>query len=623
MRRHRPAARTPVMIEHDGHRFRDLDHDGVVAPYEDWRLDPGARADDLLARMTLDEKIGELLHGTLPAAGGPLAVIGVGDGYDLDAVRALVHHDHVGSFITRLSLPPAALAAQNNAVQEIAAATRLGIPVMISTDPRNHFSSITGASVDTAGNSRWPGPLGFGAIGDPDVVRAFADVVRREYRAVGITMALSPQADLATEPRWPRADGTFGSDPAAVRALVGAYVEGIQGADGALAADGVAAVVKHWVGYGAAPDGFDGHNTYGRYSPFPGERFADHVMAFLDAFGANVAGVMPTYTILQDVVIDGMPVEPVGGGFSEVLVQRFLRGTHGYTGLVVSDWAIFRDLNESGRTGVPPQQAADIAMPWGVEHLSRAERFALALRAGVDQFGGEQDPVPLRQAVADGLVDEARLDVSVRRVLITKFRLGLFEQPFVDVDAATAIVADPANHAAALDAQHRSITVLEGELPALTPDDRVYLHGIEPVVGLTLADDLDDATVAIVRLTTPFQTLHPEFFFGRRQHEGDLDFTDGDEQLAVLQTIAAKVPTIVVVNLDRPAILTNIVPLARVLVAEYGASDTAVVDVLRGRANPVGRLPFELPRDMDSVREHPCDRPGGLRDPLYPLGYGR
>lgn len=609
------------MIDLDGLVFRDLDHDGVVAPYEDHRLAPEVRADDLVARMTLDEKIGELLHGTLPAAGGPLGIIGVGDGYDLEAVRGLVHSDHVGSFITRLSLPPAALAAQNNAVQEIAAATRLGIPVMISTDPRNHFSSITGASVDTAGNSRWPGPLGLGAIGDAEVVRTFADTVRREYRAVGITMALSPQADLATEPRWPRADGTFGSDPALVRRLAGAYVEGIQGGGGGPTADGVAAVVKHWLGYGAAPDGFDGHNTYGRYSPFPGGHVADHEAAFLDAFAANVAGVMPTYTILQDVVLDGMPVEPVGGGFSQVLVEHRLRGTHRYAGLVVSDWAIFRDLNESGRTGVPPQQAADIAMPWGVEHLSRAERFALALRAGVDQFGGEQDPVPLRQAVADGLVDEARLDESVRRVLVTKFRLGLFEQPFVDADAATAIVADPDAHAAALAAQHRSITVLEGELPAITPDDRVYLHGVDGAVDVNVASSLDDATVAVVHLTTPFQTLHPEFFFGRRQHEGDLDFKDGDEQLAALRAVAARVPTIVVVNLDRPAILTNIAPLARVLLAEYGASDAAVLDVLTGRATPAGRLPFELPRDMDSVRDHPCDRPGGLRDPLYPLGY--
>jgi len=614
------------MIELDGQRFRDLDHDGVVAPYEDWRLPAEVRADDLVARMTVAEKVGAVLHGTLPAAGGPLATIGVGDGYDLGAVDTLLHGAHVTSFITRLSLPPAQLAAQNNAVQERAAAGRLGIPATISTDPRHHVSAVLGAGVDASAFSLWPGPLGLAAVGDADLVRTFGDVVRQEYRAVGIHMALSPQADLATEPRWPRADGTFGSDPALVRALVGAYVEGVQGGRDGLTPTGVAAVVKHWVGYGAARDGFDGHNVYGRFSAFPGGRFDDHVDAFLDAFAAGVAGVMPTYNILEDAVVDGTPVEPTGAGFSTVLLQHLLRGTHRYDGLVVSDWAIVRDLNEAARTGVPPQQPADIAMPWGVEELTRVERFALGLAAGLDQFGGEQDPEPLLEAMAAGLVSEERLDASVRRVLLTKFRLGLFDAPFVDADAAATVVGRASFVAAASAAQRRSVTVLQrGAAPAVVAGARVLVQGMAPdaftAAGVTVTTDLDDATVAVVRLRAPFELLHPGFFFGRRQHEGDLGFATDDPAIVALRELAARVPTVVVVQLDRPAVLTDVVPHAGALLVDFGVADAALVDVLTGVATAEGRLPFELPRDMASVLAHPCDRPGGLSDPLFALGH--
>src|SRR5690606_2041567 len=184
----------------------------------------------------------------------------------LDAVEQAVAGRHVTSFISRLTAAPAILAEQNNAVQELAEQLRLGIPVTISTDPRNHFQYVLGASEVGGGFSQWPEPLGFAALGEPAVVREFADIARREYRAVGIHMTLSPQADLATEPRWGRQLGTFGSDAELTSRLAAAYVEGFQGDRDNAGHGGVLAVVKHFAGYGAQPEGFDAHNYYGRFA---------------------------------------------------------------------------------------------------------------------------------------------------------------------------------------------------------------------------------------------------------------------------------------------------------------------------------------------------------------------
>jgi beta-glucosidase len=609
----------------DGLAFRDLDHDGVLAPYEDHRLPTDVRVEDLLGRMTIAEKVGLLMHGTAPAV-GPMGSIGVGSGYDLETLQDLIGTAHVNSMISRLSLPAERLAAENNAIQTIAAGTRLGIPVTVSTDPRSHFTTVVGASVAPTGFSQWPETLGLAAIGDSGLVERFADIVRQEYRAVGMHMALSPQADLATAPLWPRTEGTFGEDPALVRAMVGAYVRGIQGGSSGLSSNGVAAIVKHWVGYGASRDGFDGHNYYGRFSAFPGGRFQDHVDAFLDAFAAGVVGVMPTYNILNDVEVDGEPLEQVGAGYSHQLLEGLLRKTHGFRGLVLSDWSITKDMSESCRTGNPPQTPDLIAMPWGVEDLTKSERFAKAMLAGMDQFGGVNDPSSLMEAVERGAVSEARIDQSVRRVLAIKFDLGLFENPFVDSTAASTVVGSAMFAAEATAAQRRSITLLSGPRTALvTETDSVYVAEGSPIAldmtqrGMTITSDLAQATVAVVAVSAPFEILHPNHFFGARQHEGSLEYpTDHPERLAV-EAAAQVVPTIVIAHLDRPAVLGPIVDAAHAVLCEFGASPAAVVDVLLGHASPDGQLPFQIPRSMDAVLARPCDAPNADPNPLYAL----
>jgi len=615
------GTRAVPLIHKDGLQFRDLNRDGVLEPYEDWRLSGAARAADLLSRMTLDEKAGAMMHGSLPMT--------LNDQYDLREIKPLILLSGVTAFITRLSEPAAELAQANNELQAIAEQGHLGIPLLISTDPRSHFDNVTGASVAAKGFAQWPGTLGLASIGDVEVVRHFADTARQEYRAVGIHMALSPQADLATEPRWPRINGTFGEDPALVARMVQAYVTGFQHGAQGVGPDGVATIVKHWVGYGAAANGFDGHNYYGRFTKFPANRFEDHIRPFDAAFRVGVAGIMPTYDILLDVSLDGEPLEAVGANFNRQLLTDLLRKQHGFRGLVLSDWAITRDCDPSCMTGTPPQTRTDIGMPWGVEKLSKLERYAKAVNAGVDQFGGVTDTDILVAAVKSGLVSEARVDASVLRILDLKFRLGLFENPFVEANRAAATVGAPGFRRAALDAQRRSLVLLQNQgnlLPLAQTVRKVFApgmaasslasRGLRPVKSPALAD------VAILRFGTPHEALHPGFFFGSRQQEGALDFKADSPELKQLAEASRAVPTILVVSLDRPAILKPLQDTATAIIGDFGASDDAVLDVLLGKARPEGRLPFELPSSMAAVEAQQPDAPHDSENPLYPIFFG-
>jgi beta-glucosidase len=632
------ALQAPV-VQQDGMRFRDLNRNGVLDAYEDSRLSPEQRARDLVRRMTLEEKAGAMMHGTA-RSGGPMGGAGMGGEYDTAAIRALIDSAKVNSMITRLGggRDPAVLAAQNNALQAIAERTRLGIPVTISTDPRNHFQYVPGTSSQPSAFSQWPEALGFAAIGDTAVMRRFGDVARREYRAVGIHMALSPQADLATEPRWGRIIGTFGEDAALAERLVRAYVIGFQHGSAGLDTESVVTVVKHWVGYGAAKDGFDSHSYYGRFATFPGRHLAYHVRPFLGAFAAHAGGVMPTYSILEGATWDGRPIESVGAGYNRQLLTDMLRRRYGFQGVVVTDWAITWDCAERCRAGAPAGQRptfADLGMPWGVEDLSMRGRFVKAVQAGVDQFGGTERADMLVDAVRAGELTEARLDSSVVRILTQKFALGLFENPYVDPASAARLVGNEAFRAAALDAQRRALVLLEnknGMLPLHPAQDRplrVYLHGMAPEAvqreGWTVASDPTQADIAIMRLSAPFERLHPQYMFGTLLHEGSLAFKDGDPEYEAFKRVSAAVPTIVTVYLDRPAILTPIRDAARALIVNFGVSDAALLDVLAGRggARPEGKLPFELPASMEAVAAQRSDVPHDSPRPLYRLGFGR
>jgi len=625
------VAHSSPILERQGLRFKDLNKNGVLDPYEDWRLSSSARAEDLVRRMTLEEKAGMMMHGTARSAGPP-GIPGAGTAYDTAAIGKLIRDVGVNSFITRLAGDPRSLAAQSNSIQELAESTRLGIPVTISTDPRNHFQNVAGASVRAGRFSQWPETLGFAAIGDAALVRRFADIARQEYRSVGIQETLSPQADLATEPRWSRINGTFGEDPDLTRALVKAYVEGFQHGASGVDSAGVLAVVKHWVGYGAQKNGFDSHSSYGRFASFSGG-IDTHIKPFLGAFAAHVGGVMPTYSILEGATLGGRPIEQVGAGFNRQLLTDVLRKRYGFQGIILTDWAVTNDCSDLCRNGFPAGERptfAAVAMPWGVEDLPKVDRFAKAVNAGVDQFGGTEEAQVLVEAVRSGKIAESRINESVKRIAVQKFRQGLFENPYVDTAEAGRVVGSAKFQAEATAAQRRSLTLLEnknGLLPLSARGKRVFFHGIDSATaaqyGFSVVSDLSKADIAIVRTVAPFQTLHPNYVFGAMQHEGDLGFRNGNAEFEEIKRITAAVPTIVTVYLDRPAILTELKNRASALIANFGVSDGALLDVITGAARPEGRLPFELPPSMSEVEAQRSDLPHDTAHPLYRIGYGR
>jgi beta-glucosidase len=575
------------------------------APYRDPQRPVEERVADLLARMTLEEKAGQLFHsmlamnpdGTLADAGAFQArsTAGLVDGLHLS------HFNLVGQYGVRET------AEWVNRLQELAAATRLGIPVTLSTDPRHAFTDNPGASFGSGAFSAWPEPLGLAAIGDPELVERFGDTVRREYLAVGFRVALHPQIDLATEPRWSRQSGTFGSSAEVTSELVRAYVRGLQGPR--LGPESVAAMVKHFPGGGPQKDGEDPHFPHGKEQVYPGGMREYHLKPFLAAIEAGCSQLMPYY---------GKPVgtdwEEVGFGFNKDVLTGLLRERLGFTGIVCTDWGLLTDA--------PIMGEMHEARAWGVEHLTVAERAAKALDAGADQFGGEQCPEVIVELVRSGRISEERLDDSVRRLLREKFVLGLFENPYVDPDVAEATVGASEFRALGAAAQRRSLTVLGNRsvLP-VAGRPRLYVRGVREEVASRYGDvvaDPAEAELAVLRLRTPYEERPGRFesFF----HSGSLAY--GEEELKSILRLLEAVPTVVCVNLERPAVLPEIAAEAGALLADFGAADEAVLDVVFGRASAEGRLPFELPRSMAAVRASHPDVPNDTENPVYAYGTG-
>ncbi|GAB7106106.1 glycoside hydrolase family 3 N-terminal domain-containing protein [Streptomyces phaeofaciens JCM 4814] len=573
--------------------------------YRDPNLPVDERVEDLLARMTLEEKAGQLFHTMLtmtPEGGlaeeGPFLRHGT---TELVTGRGLTHFNLLGQG------DAGAMARWSNRMQELAAATRLGIPVTLSTDPRHTFTDNPGASFNSGAFSAWPEPLGLAAIGDPELVERFADTVRREYLAVGFRVALHPQIDLATEPRWSRQSGTFGSDAELTGELVGAYVRGLQGPR--LGTRSVAAMVKHFPGGGPQKDGEDPHFPHGKEQVYPGGMREYHLAPFRAAVEAGCSQMMPYY---------GQPVgtdwEEVGFGFNKDVLTGLLRGRLGFDGIICTDWGL---LSDAEILGEPAEARA-----WGVEHLSVAERAAKALDAGTDQFGGEQCPEVVVELVRSGRISEDRVDASVRRLLREKFVLGLFENPYVDPDRAEETVGAREFTALGEAAQRRSLTVLtdNGLLPLRERPD-LYVRGVSRETAAAYGNVVGDpaeADVAVLRLRTPYEQRPGAFesFF----HAGSLAFPE--EELKDILRLLDTVPTLVCVNLERPAVLPEIAERAAALIADFGASDAALLDVAFGRARAEGRLPFELPRSMAAVEASRPDVPNDTQDPVFPYGHG-
>jgi beta-glucosidase len=608
----------------EGIVFRDLNSNGAMEPYENPTLPTSERVADLLTRMTLEEKAGLMMIAILET--GEDGTVVEGGGLFGDSTSSLIRDKRMTHF-NALRLPgPRHAARWSNRLQDIAAETRLGIPVTLYTDPRHSFAENMGAALAAGAFSQWPETLGFGALNDPDLVERFADIARQEYLAVGIRGALHPQIDLATEPRWARAAGGFGQSAETAERMVAAYLRGFQGVQGfegdgqRLTSASVACMAKHFPGGGPQRDGEDPHFPYGREQVYPGGNFEYHLRPFRAAIEAGVAALMPYYGMPVGLKLpDGTPVEEVGFGFNRTIITTLLRDQLGYDGVVCTDWGLITD-----------QQVAGLPFParaWGVEQLSRTDRVARVIGAGCDQFGGEACPELIVDLVRSGRLAEERLDVSVRRLLRMKFELGLFDDPYVNEDDAELIVGRPDFAAAGRDAQRRSLTLLKNEGPSLpllplAPGTRVYapdLDGAELARHAVPVDAPAEADVAILRLRAPYEPRN-SYFLEDRFHAGRLDF-DADT-LARVAALSRITPVIVDLYVDRPAILGSLADDASAIIVNYGCAEDALLDVLFGAVAPQGRLPFELPRSMAAVEASFPDLPADTIDPLYPHGFG-
>ena len=603
----------------DGTLFRDLNGNGIMDPYENPGLPVAERVEDLLGRLSLEEKAGLMFHTMVSAAeSGKL-----GDETPR-AGRATLQEVVAGKYVNHLNfhfVPEPRLASRwVNELQRLAMnSSPHGIPVTLSTDPRHSFIENWGASFTAEYFSAWPEPLGLAAVRDEQLVREFAAIARAEYTAIGIRAALHPTIDLATEPRWARQYSTFGQDNDLVARLALAYLDGFE--DQHLGDGSVACMAKHFPGGGPQRDGEDPHFPYGREQVYPGGMFDHHLEPFKRVIAHGVTAIMPYYGMPIGLELDGEPVEEVGFGFNRQIITGLLREKLGYDGVVCTDWSLVTESRLHGRQ-LPPRA-------WGVEHLSEKERVLKVIEAGCDQFGGEECPELVVELVREGQLTEERIDVSARRLLKVKFELGLFDNPYVDEEQAEERTGLPEYVAAGQRAQARSVTVLKNAasdgpaLLPLAPGLRVYSGEMSAdalaEAGFTVAADPADADVAIARVAAPFE-LRDHYMLESSFHAGSLEFDSGT--INRIEQLAAVVPVILVPHLDRPAVLTPLEPHCAAIAAVYGASDTAVLQALTGAVSPEGRLPFQLPRSEAAVVASRPDVPGDTQDALYECGFG-
>lgn len=481
--------------------FKDLNKNGKLDKYEDWRLPIDIRAKDLVAQMTIDEMAGLMLyslHQAIPAHetgfasgtynGQPFSKSGAAPSAISDQQKQFLKNDHLRHILITTVENPAVAAGWNNNVQAYAEGLPLGIPANNSSDPRHVAQSNAEFNAGAGGAiSQWPDGLGLAATFDPNIVLQFGSIAAREYRALGITTALSPQVDLATEPRWYRLISTFGESPALSTDMARAYIDGFQTSTGNdEIKDGwgwtsVNAMVKHWPGGGPEEGGRDAHFAYGKFAVYPGKNFSAHTDPFvkgalqLKGKTKEVAAVMPYYTISYGIDPAG---NNVGNGYSRYLLTDLLRKQYHFNGVICTDWLI--TANEGA--------APDIfeGKPWGMEAKTVEERHYQAIMAGIDQFGGNNDIKPVLAAYQMGVKEHGeafmkeRFQHSAIRLLTNIFRVGLFENPYLDPEKSKAIVGNPDYMKAGFDAQLKSVVMLKNHANVLPVNARktVYIPKI-------------------------------------------------------------------------------------------------------------------------------------------------
>ena len=591
----------------DGEIFRDLNKNNSLDIYEDHRLDSKLRSDDLLNKMTIEEKVGQMFHPPFTLKPDIWMLI-----YEIairgnKSTEAQILFDNISHFNLYGNPSPAELANKINHFQEIASRSRLGVPITISSDPIHEVPKGGGvASFSVDGFSKWPSQLGFAATNDSLIIENFAQIVKEEYLAVGIRTALHPMSDLATDPRWARNFGTFGSNALLSSDMTIAYMNGFQG--NTISSESVLTMVKHFPGGGPQQNGLDPHLYSGRNQTYPGNNFDYHLIPFKDAINNNLKVIMPYYGIPI-----GQTNEDVAMAYNEYILTDLLREELGFSGVICSDWGII-----TGRH-------------WGVDELSIADRYEKSINAGIDQYGGETETSYLIKLIKENIISEARINESVKRILVNKFELGLFDDPYVDENKINDRVNTKKNIEAGLEAQRKSIVLLEnnGALP-LKKGMKIFVDGLDSNIAKdfgVLVKDPSDADVIIMYIHTVFNGnqesgLNRVFdnFLSTLFPNGDLNFNS--EIHTRVENYSKDKELIVVVDLNRPAILEDIKKLSSSLIGTFGVSDRIMFEGIFGEFSPTGKLPFEIPSSMESVLNQKEDVPDDSLNPTYEMGYG-
>ena len=680
------------IISHDGYSFKDNNRNGSLDPYEDWRLSPADRAADLAAQLPAEYLSGLLTNGhtvNVPGIssmsvsgitynGKPYAESGAEPSDICDRLRDAIVNFDTRQILLAHSDGPGTIARWNNKVQALCESLPFGIPSCNSTDPRNEIRATDEYNAGSGGVcSQWPTPLGLAATFDTTVVRGFASAVKREYLALGFHTALSPQADLATDPRWRRVPGTFGENPELVKSMAATYVHTMQ--------PEVSCIIKHWPGGGTGEGGRDAHLSIGKYGVFPGGAIETH----MDAFCLDAAGIMPYYTVSYGQDPSG---ENVGNSYSSYIVDTLLRKQYGYSGIVCTDWGIVPDYN-----GDPLTTGGKC---YGVENLSVGERILKAMEAGVDEFGGSVKASEIMQAWTlwcrkyGEASARTRWEKSARKVLETFFRTGLFENPYVDPANAEAVLSDPEAAAQGEDAQRRSIVMLKNSghvLPVIPSAEKesdrakVYIPlrqipGVysmtgrlkkEPYVGYsvdtaevakhyTIVSSPEEADFALVAITEPeggvgyrdgkympISLQYSPYTASRaravsiaggdpaekgrnRSYRGRHIEVENATDLALVRETKVQMgskPVVVLLQTTRPVVM-EFEPWADAILVAFGVRSKAFMEIVSGAFEPTGRLPMQFPANMDTVEQQLEDVPQDMQPyldadgNLYDYGFG-
>ena len=633
--------RSVQILNVDNLQFKDLNKNGKLDPYEDWRLPYGTRSKDLLSKMSIEEKVGFMLISTTrmkndwsfeaPKGKDPIA-----SGFnEEDLVQSMnmftkkplpvamtmaagttkgVTQSHLRHFILRANVSARTTAEWANNLQALCEQDGLGIPAIIASNPRNHITkdASVGLSVGTTTFSTWPGELGLSATRDLKLIRSFAEIARQEWAAVGLRKGYMYMADLSTEPRWQRIEGTFGENAEWVAKMMREIVWGFQGTK--LSSTSIALTTKHFPGGGAGVGGQDPHFDWGKYEHFPGKMFQNNLIPFKAAIQAGTSAIMPYYSIPLDT-----KYEQIAYAYNKPVITGLLRDSLGFKGIINSD------------TG-PIEM-----MPWGAETLTIKERYKRTLEAGVNLYSGSADPTPLLETVKSGMVDMKLIDTSVYKLLMEKFELGLFENPYVDVENAEKVVGNKSFQDKADQAMRKSIVLLRNEkdfLP-LQPKTKVYFESYFQRRGakspstvfdnkqlpstLQLVSTPEEADVILVWITPGSQSL-----FDANGSPLYLSLSKNAVDVQYINQLTAKKPTILAINYTNPWVIDEIYNdkakgNIRGVVATFGTKPDAVLDIITGAARPSGKMPFTTPISEEQVQKQLSDVPGYLKGKQYGL----